>query len=195
MQSLLEKIHIYGGLACFWYFIILGVSSLDFNHHFKFMEHQSDSVVWRRQLRIKEESQNDLKLAEALRDSLSLIGWPLPWNMWRDSSALHFAMEQPAKRYFITYSFASKSAKIVETNKGFWRVFNSLHGSGPVPNGSFTTLWQGYTRATAIVGILSMITGLYIWIKSKEDRKTSLLILSISIAAALVWMIKLYFQG
>ena len=195
MQLLLQKIHIYGGLACFWYLVILGVSSLEFNHHFNFMQQHGDSIVWERQSLIQDTSQADLKLAEALRDSLALIGWPLPWDMWRDSSALHFAMEQPAKRYFITYTFASNAAKIVETNKGFWPVFNSLHGSGYVPNGSFTTLWQWYTRGTTIVGILSIITGLYIWIKSKEDKKSNRLILSISMALSIIWMIKLYFLG
>lgn len=195
MQSLLQKIHIYGGLACFWYLVILGVSSLEFNHHFNFMQQQRDSILWQRHSLTVSESQNDIKLAEEIRDSLSLLGWPLPWDMWRDSSAIHFAMEQPAKRYFITYSFFTNTANIVETRKGFWAVFNSLHGAGPVPNGSFTTLWQWYTRATVIVGILSIITGLYIWIKSKEDKKSSLLILFVSMAGALIWMIKLYFLG
>ena len=159
------------------------------------MEPQEDSTVWERQSLRLDGNRKDLELAEAIRDSLSLMGWPLPWDMWRDSSAIHFAMEQPAKRYFITYTFASNAANIVETRKGFWPVFNSLHGAGPVPNGSFTTLWQWYTRATVIVGILSIVTGLYIWIKSNEDKKSGLLILFISMAAALIWMIKLYLLG
>jgi hypothetical protein len=195
MQSFLRKIHIYGGLACFWYFIILGVSSLQFNHHFKFMEPQRDSIVWESQSIALNDSLDDLKLAEAIRDSLSLMGWQLPWDMWRDSFSIHFAMEQPAKRYFITYTFDSNAAKIVETRKGFWPVFNSLHGAGLVPNGSFTTLWQWYTRAAVIVGIFSIVTGLYIWMESNEDKKSGLLILFICMAGALIWMIKLYFLG
>ncbi len=195
MQSLLQKIHIYGGLACFWYLVILGVSSLEYNHHFNFMQQQRDSILWQRQSLTLNESQDDIKLAEEIRDSLSLLGWPLPWDMWRDSSAIHFAMEQPAKRYFITYSLSTNTANIVETRKGFWPVFNSLHGAGPVPNGSFTMLWQWYTRVTVMVGILSIITGLYIWIKSKEDKKSGLLILFISMAGALILMTKLYFLG
>ena len=66
------------------------------------MEQQGDSIVWERQSLRLDGNHDDVKLAEAIRDSLSLMGWPLPWDMWRDSSAIHFAMEQPAKRYFIT---------------------------------------------------------------------------------------------
>jgi hypothetical protein len=31
------KIHLYGGLLCFWYLIIFAVSSLQFQHKFEFM--------------------------------------------------------------------------------------------------------------------------------------------------------------
>ena len=194
MQSLLQKIHIYGGLSCFWYLIVLGVSSLQFNHHFKFMQPQVDSLVWERQVKMNN-AQDELRLSEAIRDSLSLMGWPLPWEMSRDSTALRFAMEQPAKRYFITYTFDKNIASVVESRKGFWRVFNSLHGSGYVPNGSFTTAWQGYTRITAIAGILSIISGIYIWITGKEGKRSGLIILAVSLAIALGWMIKIYFVG
>jgi len=195
MQSLLQKIHIYGGLACFWYLIILGVSSLHFNHHFKFMEHRSDSIVWERQSLAVDESLDDLQLAEAIRDSLSLMGWPLPWEMWRDSAALHFAMEQPAKRYFITYNFAGNEVEVIQRSKGFWNVLNALHGAGSVPNGPFTTLWQGYTRLTVITVILSIITGVYIWLKSKKDKKTGFVILLVSVTGTFLWMIKIYLWG
>ena len=195
MQSILQKIHIYGGLACFWYLIILGISSLQFNHHFEFMQQQSDSTIWEQQISKIDTAHADLRLAEAIRDSLSLMGWPLPWEMWRDSAALHFEMEQPAKRYFITFSFYNNKITIVEKKKGFWPVFNSLHGSGTVPNGPFTTLWQWYTRATVITLIVSIITGIYIWLNTKEDKKTGLIILFVSVTGTLLWMIKLYLWG
>jgi hypothetical protein len=150
--------------------------------------------MWERQVELNE-AQDDLTLSEAIRDSLSLMGWPLPWEMSRDSMALRFAMEQPSKRYFITYTFDKDLVSVVESRKGFWRVFNSLHGSGYVPNGPFTTLWHGYTRMTAIAGILSIISGIYIWIIGKEGKRSGLIILAVSLAVALSWMIKIYFVG
>jgi hypothetical protein len=84
---------------------------------------------------------------------------------------------------------------VTETAKGFWRVLISLHGAAAVPNGPFTTLWQWYTRTTVFVVILSIVTGVYIWIAGKDEKKTGLLILLTSMSAAILWMIKLYFWG
>jgi hypothetical protein len=195
MQSLLRKIHIYGGLMCFWYLIILGISSLHFNHDFGFMEQWGESTQWpQRSLRL-DPKQEDLKLAEAVRDSLSLMGWPFPWEMRRDSTSLYFVMEQPAKRYVITYGFADHYVHVTEIDKGFWRVFNSLHGSGAVPNGPFTKAWQWYTRATVFVVILSIATGIYLWLKSNEERRTGLYVLLAGVSSTVLWMIKLYLWG
>jgi hypothetical protein len=195
MHSLFRKIHIYGGLACFWYLVILGISSLQFNHHFGFMEHSADSTVWESRILPLDPKQDDLKLAESIRDSLSIMGWPLPWRMWRDSASLFFEMEQPAKRYFITYTFDNGTLHVVETGKGFWRVFNSLHGAGKVPNGPFTMLWHWYTRMTILIVILSVFTGIYIWLKSKQDKKTGLALLSLTVSGTIFWMLKLYLWG
>ena len=196
MQSLLRKIHIYGGLACFWYLIILGISSLNFNHDFDFMEQPGESIHWQQQSMVLDPEYDDMKLAETIRDSLSLMGWPFPWEMWRDSTrSLHFAMEQPAKRYAVTYDFLEHTVNVTETDRGFWHVFNSLHGAGAIPNGPFTKLWQWYTRATVLTVILSIVTGLYLWIKSNGDKKTGLLFVLASTSGAILWMIKLYFLG
>jgi hypothetical protein len=195
IQSLLQKIHIYGGLACFWYLIILGVSSLHFNHRFEFMEASGDSIVWESRKVAINPNLEDIKLAETIRDSLSLMGWPFPWEMERDSLTLRFAMEQPAKRYHITYSLANGKTDVVENEKGFWQAFNSLHGGGAVPNGPFTTLWQWYTRGTVCVVLISIIAGFYIWLSSREEKKAGLFILFTSIVVTILWMIKLYLWG
>jgi hypothetical protein len=176
VQLLLQKIHIYGGLACFWYLLILGVSSLQFNHHFEFLDDSGSMVVVEQRTLAADLNQDDLKLAEAIRDSLSLMGWPLPWEMSRDSTSFSFGMEQPAEKYFITYTFADNTLQVLRTQHGFWRVFNSLHGAGSVPNGPFTMVWKWYTRATVMIVIVSIVTGLYIWITSGGVKKTKLYI-------------------
>ena len=195
MQSLLRKIHIYSGLACFWYLIILGISSLHFNHNFGFMERSGAQIHWNQRTVKIDPGSDDLKVAEAIRDSLSLMGWPFPWEMSRDSTSLQFAMEQPAKRYVIRYGFVDHTVNVTETDKGFWRVFNSLHGAGEIPNGPFMKWWKWYTRATVLIVIFSIVTGLYIWLKSKEEKKTGIIVLSASFSLAILWMVKLFYWG
>ncbi|MDH4296446.1 MAG: PepSY-associated TM helix domain-containing protein [Cyclobacteriaceae bacterium] len=196
IRRLLLKIHFYGGLACFWYLLILGVSSLHFNHHFSFMEKTGDPVFWTRKLQLSGSNATDLVLSETIRDSLALIGWPLPWETRHDSSgAFHFALEQPAKRYVIDYSAANHVVHIAETPKGFWRVFNSLHGSGAVPRAPIMHAWEWYTRVTVAVIVLSVLTGIYVWFTGNQNRKSDLYTLLISLTIAVLWMLQLYTKG
>ena len=98
IRKLLLRIHLYSGLVCFWYLIILGTSSLNFNHHFSFMENNNDSSVWSTSIQSPGQRHDDLHLSEALRDSLGLIGWQHPWETCRDTTGLfHFALELPGK--------------------------------------------------------------------------------------------------
>jgi len=196
LRSLVLKIHFYGGLVCFWYLIVLGISSLHFNHHFSFMDQSGDSIMWTHRILIKNHSSDDLTLSEAIRDSLSLIGWPLPWETWRDSTGhFHFALEQPGRRYVIDYSLTDNVAEVQETQKGFWRVFNSLHGAGGVPNAPFLQVWSWYTRFTVIGVMFSVFSGIYLWFSGKKDKKSGLFTLIISLAVAILWMIQLYLKG
>jgi hypothetical protein len=159
------------------------------------MEPTGDSTVWERRTLAVDPTLNDVQLAESIRDSLSLMGWPLPWRMWRDSISLSFEMEQPAKRYFISYKFSTSALDVVEIDKGFWRALNSLHGAGQVPNAPFTWLWHWYTRAAVLIGILSIITGIYIWLKSSEYKKGGPILLFLTLSGTILWMLKLYIWG
>ena len=190
------KIHSYSGLICFWYLIILGTSSLYFNHHFSFMEASGTSESWSREVQLSDTFNDDLLLSEALRDSLKLIGWPLPWETWHDSTGIfHFALEHPGKRYVVDYTFHNQEARVQEIPKGAWRIFNAMHGSGAVPNSTFMHVWKWYSRATVVLVIFSVLLGVYLWWKGQRNRKVGWYTLLFSVAISLGWMVQLYFWG
>jgi hypothetical protein len=196
MRKLLLSVHFYGGLACFWYLIILGVSSLNFNHHFPFMDGNKNETEWARTVSHITEDQENLKVSEDLRDSLGLVGWPLYWETWRDSTGIfHFVVEQPGKRYEIDYSFQDRTARVKETQKNFWRVFNALHGFGSVPRAPFMDLWSWYTRLTVLVVVFSVMSGVYLWYTSNRDRQGGNITLALSMLGALGFMIYMYLIG
>jgi hypothetical protein len=173
----------------------LGISSLHFNHHFSFMEAPNDPEHWSQKIMPGPE-QNDLLLSETIRDSLSLIGWPLPWETRRDSTGgIHFALEQPGKRYVIDYATHDQIAHVAETPKGFWRVFNALHGSGIVPGAPLMYAWSWYTRITVVVILFSVFSGLYLWIKGQQNRQSGLIMLFTCCGITLTWMVQLYLNG
>ncbi|MDA0336587.1 MAG: hypothetical protein O2782_15605 [bacterium] len=77
MRTLLLQIHLYAGLLCSSYFVIFGLSSLNYNHHFG---HAIDGnpTQWQEQLRMPAIAK-DRHRALAVRDSLGLAGWaPCP---------------------------------------------------------------------------------------------------------------------
>lgn len=196
MRNLLMKIHLYSGLICFWYLVILATSSLNFNHHFAFMESDGTTENWSKPLNVTNAFQDDQTFSEAIRDSLSLIGWPLPWETYHDTTGVfHFAVQHPGKRYEIDFSQKEQLARVRETPQGFWSVFNSLHGAGAVPNSAFMQAWQWYTRITAVLVVFSVIVGVYLWHQSRRDRKAGLYTLMFSLIIALMWMLEMHLNG
>ena len=196
MRKLLLKIHLYSGLICFWYLIILGISSLNFNHRFAFMESGNAVETWSEEISVPRNFSDDRYLSESIRDSLSLIGWPLPWETWHDSTGVfHFALQHPGKRYIVDYDFKNRVAYVQEARRGFWGVFNSLHGIGSVPNSWFMDCWKWYTCITTALVIFSVIAGIYLWYRSNRDKRTGLYVILFSAIVSIGWMFQLYYHG
>lgn len=196
MRKLFLKVHLYSGLICFWYLIILGTSSLNFNHHFSFMKGDRKPESWHRKVNLNNDFNDDSVLSHTLRDSLSLVGWPLPWETWHDTTGVfHFALEHPGKRYVVDYTFHDQTARVQEIPKGFWGIFNAMHGMGSVPNAPFMYAWKWYSHLTVVLVVFSVILGVYLWYRGRRDRKSGLYILVASVTVSLVWMLQLYLFG
>ena len=125
MRDWILKIHLYGGLLCSGYLIILAVSSLNYNH--KFGEPGTEKVTWERALRIEDGEKNQA-VAERVRDELGLMGWIISWEVRREENGnLRFGIARPGKRYRIRVLFDQDRITVEETRSGFWQVTNNLH--------------------------------------------------------------------
>lgn len=125
MRSILLKIHLYAGLLCSSYLLLFGISSLNFNHHFgKPAALKSER---QRSLGALPALTDDQRLAEALRDTLGLVGWTLTWETRRsetvDSLYFHFAVARPGKEYRVR----------VQSPKELGMVPEEVAPSSPVP--------------------------------------------------------------
>jgi hypothetical protein len=196
VRRLLLEIHFYGGILCFWYLLILGFSSLHYNHHFDFVNQPQDPSTWSHPMKLAADIADDRQLTEAIRDSLGLLGWPLPWETGRDSTGtFHVVVEHPGKRYVIDYSMAAARATVVETPKGFWRVFNSLHGFGVMPKAPITYAWSWYTKITIAVVVFAVFSGTYLWFIGSQNKKSGILTLLLCFSSAVALMLQMYFNG
>ncbi len=103
MRAILLKVHLYAGLLCSSYLILFGISSINFNHHFG--RPSTLKAERQRGLRALPAIDDDQRLAEALRDTLGLVGWTLPWETGRsetaDSLYFRFAVSRPGKEYTV----------------------------------------------------------------------------------------------
>jgi len=127
MRKNLIRLHLYAGLLCFPYFIIFGISSLNFNHHFKFTNPGENISIWQKQINIPPFKDNEQFSAD-VRDSLGLMGWA--YNVKKDSTGFRFIVSHPGKNYAIKITNNEKPIRVEETRKGVWSVFISLHGFG-----------------------------------------------------------------
>lgn len=178
MRNKLIKWHLYAGLLCFPYFIIFGISSLNFNHHFSFMQPGKNSSHWQKQIDIPP-YQNDQQFADAVRDSLSLMGWTPPWEIKKDSAGFQFMITHPGKDYVVSAFNNQPIIKVEETPKGFWTVFNSLHGfNEEIPGApAFINSWGIYSNVAVFVMLFSILSGIYIFSRNKKEKKSGLFIL------------------
>jgi len=191
MHKKLIKWHLYAGLLCFPYFIIFGISSLNFNHHFKFMEPGKNSSIWQKQINIPPFKDDD-QFSEGVKDSLHLMGWTLPWEVKKDSTGFQFKVTHPGKEYSIKVPRNENTVSVEETSMGFWPVFNALHGfDGKIPGSSsiLISMWGYYQSITVVVMLFSIISGIYIFLRRKNERKTGLIILFSCIGLSLLIML------
>lgn len=195
MRKWLYRIHLYGGLFCFPYLIIFGFSSLHFNHRFSFAEpepekvtrHETVSVGW---------IEDNVRQAEVVRDSLRLMGWPLPWQTSRDSSGtLRFGLARPGKDYTIHHDPDLNLARIEETRFGFWRVFNSLHAMGNIPNSRFSGIWPWYTEFCTIFVLFAGISGIVLWAQGRREKISALVTLLAVSGVSLLLMLYVWLRG
>jgi hypothetical protein len=194
MRKWLLNLHLYGGLLCAPYLIIFGFSSLHFNHHFGFVEAKPNARSWEAPLNVEPLPDNEAT-ATSVRDSLSLMGWTIPWKMKRDAAGdLQFDLERPGKSYTIRTLAGEHKVRVEERRKGFWQVFNSLHALGKLPNSRFVLFWGWYTEVCTWFVVFAAASGLYLWIDSRRERRVGLiaLVLAVTCAGGLICFIVLH---
>ena len=190
MKNLLQKLHIYGGLIFFPYLLIFGLSTLYINHDFKIFREKQDWTVRKMVIDIADIEDNQ-QLAESIRDSLELMGWCPWWIQNRDESQFRFSIDHFGSEHRINANLGTGELIVNRRNKGFWSVLHSLHFLGSdVPRANkVINSWQYYQDFTVIYLIIAIITGVYMFLESKKEKKTGILILGGFFGASLTFII------
>ena len=196
IRNLIQKIHLYGGLLCFWYLIIFAVSSLNFQHHFGFMNPENPEEILERKLSVAS-GENLSDMAVSIQNELDLAGWHLPWNTYHDSSGLfHTVINNPIAQYKITFDPTTSTAKIIRKERGNLMLLNSLHGfSGKMPNAPLMVFWKIYTYICLIIVTFSIFSGIWLWADRRSYKLIRLITVSGIVILSLLLMTYVYING
>ena len=200
MKKLIFNLHLYIGLLCSSYLIIFGISSLQFNHHFKFFTLGERTVNWEKTIDVPVDD-NDLQNSGfAIRDALGLGGWVPPWWQKRPEDKpemFELGIVRQGKQYWVDYNTESGLATVKEVRNGPLEIITSLHGAGPFPNAGLPlTVWPWFTHVCFWFVVFAVISGIYIWMTSRQNRSLGMIVLiSVNGISAIILLLILWGVG
>ncbi|MBK8504340.1 MAG: hypothetical protein IPL46_20315 [Saprospiraceae bacterium] len=164
-KSLLIKLHLYCGLFTCFYLLAFGVSSIILNHKME-VDNKTVKKTWHSQVQI-DPNLNDNELAESLGDQLGIMGWLPPWQFKKDSTNFNLQVTHLAKTSELEVNLISGAVIVNEIPKGFLATLHGLHFfNGRIPNAPFfLKTWIVYQWLALFVLFISLVLGLWLWLK------------------------------
>jgi len=193
--NFLDKFHVYGGLFIAGYLIILGISSIQYQHHFKLPTNDSKKH-WEQTIKLSK-TNDDSDFKKAVRDSLGLFGYFPWWQDYKDDKGIrHFMISRPGKNYWIEVPVKEDLFKVKESSTGFLSMVMALHSltGGGLEGPAFIFVWKIISQIMNVVFLFVLITSLYLWyIRSFSNYKGWILAGSFAafsiIILIFIWMV------
>jgi len=164
-KSLVIKLHIYAGIFTSFYLLVFGFSTIILNHDI-LLRNDIVTKQWDAEI-IIDTTLTDRQFAENIRDQIGFMGWVPPWKYQRNASSFKFEIVRIGKNYELSVNLQNGSVEIFEIPGGFLDVFNGLHFfNGNIPNAPFfVRTWQVYQWLSLFIMGLSLILGIWLWLK------------------------------
>jgi hypothetical protein len=212
LRKLIINVHTYAGLLCFGYLIVLGVSSLNFNHPFAFTRARGEAATWQQAVhlpdlpRITPQMTGEQRVAakaeanHAVRRALGLFGHQRPWreSWWDadDASHYHASLTRPGVDYEVDVHLDRDLAIVRETRTGVFDVLIGLHGfHGEMPGSRFVASWTWYTELCTFAVLFAGASGVYLWTRRKNERRVGYVLLGGAAALSVGLMLYVTLHG
>ena len=177
----ISKLHVYFGLFIGPFVVLFAVSAIMFNHTWGT---QSEGEVQERQISIQiPENMEGLEIARHIMRQVNVSGEIEFFRHNPQQKQFTIPVIKPGERITIDVDLVSKTAEIEQRRTGFWNALLYLHKS-PGPhlagfrgNWFFTKFWMWLADATVYLFLALSISGIYMWILLKSERKTGLILL------------------
>jgi hypothetical protein len=208
IRRILLNIHIYGGLLCFSGLLVLGISTLIFNHTDAFAQTPA-KMTWSQPFPVDRIGKTDGKSAEesrAIRGAnnrviLRTLGSfatssPEPDGRWADADTYHAHFVRPGMEYEVDVHRSQGTADVTRKRPGVWATIRDLHGSVATYTGSFFAgTWGWYTEICVFVVVGQGITGIYLFSLRRKDRRMGFALLGIAGVFSVLLMLLVTFRG
>ena len=208
LRKLILNIHMYGGLLCFSYLILFGISVLNFNHPFAFTKPPASITTWSQPMQLPQlakpggardaqavQRDNNLAIVHAL-GSFAAPPPAVSSGDWIDADTYHAHFERPGKGYDVDARLSRGVAQVTQTRTGFWTLVRDLHGSAVVyPESSLASTWGWYTELCTFFVIAAGISGVYLWAGKRRERRIGLITVLAAGAVSVALMLLVTFRG
>lgn len=207
LRKIILNVHIYGGLLCFSYLVLFGVSVLNFNHPFPFTKSPTSVATWDRPMVLPELAKADGKRDgqavrrdnnRAILRALGSFAAPSPAidSDWIDADTYHAHFARPGKEFNVDVHPSRGTASITQMRASVWTLIRDLHGSAVVyPESRLASTWGWYTEICTFVVVAAGISGVYLWTAGRRERRVGLVTLAAAGAVSVALMLLVTFRG
>ncbi|MFC1719418.1 PepSY-associated TM helix domain-containing protein [Candidatus Poribacteria bacterium] len=183
----ISKLHVYFGLFISPFVVLFAVSAIMFNHTWggvdsspkaEFQETSFETVS----IEVPENVER-LEVARDIMRQVDVSGEIEFLSHEPQRKRFTIPVMKPRERITIKVDLEKKTAEIERRRTGFWNSLLYLHKS-PGPhlagfrgNWFFTKFWMWLADVTVYLFLALSISGIYMWILLKSERKTGLILL------------------
>ncbi|MDA0347050.1 MAG: PepSY-associated TM helix domain-containing protein [Verrucomicrobia bacterium] len=188
-----RKLHLYIGMFICPFILVYAVSTLYLNHSVR------PQTVDQAQAPISIQVDQNAKgpeLVKQVLEQLELTGEIAGGGQVRNNETI-IRVARPGSVKVVTVNLLEQQATILERSNGLLGAINYLHfnpGLHRVPNWSITKLWGWLADSVVYFTLFLTVSGIYLWILLKAERKMGLFLLGggvasfVSIVAALIYI-------
>ena len=205
LRKIILNVHTYGGLLCFSYLILFGLSTLNFNHPFAFTKSPGRVTTWTQPMALSdlarpsgpEAARIQNRNNELILHTLGSFAAP-PYGVsgsWTGPDTYHAHVIRLGKEYQVDAHPAQGTATVTRTRAGFWQLVRDIHGAyGRFPDSRLASTWAWYTDLCTVVLILAAVSGVYLWTHRRRERRTGLIMLGAATVVSVSLMLFITFH-
>ncbi len=193
-RRILRMLHLYTGLLCSGYFIMIGLSSISLNHAGSFVAPPAEMVTWEATIpREGTLSGGKLNRANRVKESLGLIGTMPPWRIKQGGGELSFYIWRPGRSYDVAFAHKTGTARVAEKREGLWGVARHLHGLPQIDElAGWSRAWWLYNEISLATVLLALVSGAILWWPRIRERRTGLVVTAIGAVLCLLFMVAVW---